>query len=109
MAITTGFTASLADAVLLDTYFDQIQTGGSGSSSFIQSDKNQNVVSTYVLVLTSGDIVYENQNGDPQFMQNVPTGIIPISATKILSSATVRGTSRITTADNMSWMADYKY
>lgn len=109
MAITMGYTTSLSDQVVLDTFFDQIQTGGSGSVSPIQTDPNQNVVSSYVLIGSAGDIVYENVHGDLQYMQSVPAGLMPMAATRIMTAGTVRGTPRTTTANLMSWMADYPY
>lgn len=109
MSITSGFTTPLSDAVVTDTFFDQIQTGGNGSVSSVQTNELQNVVSTYVLVSVAGDLVYENQQGDPQFVSGTPTGLFPLSAVRILSSATVRGTPRTTTASVSSWFAGYKY
>lgn len=109
MAITSGFTASLSDEVVIDSYFDQIDVGGSGTASNIQSQSTDKVVSTYVLVDQPGDIVFENQFGDPQFLKEVPAGLIPMSATRILSSAIVRGISRATTASLLSWLGDYRY
>lgn len=109
MAITMGFTTSLSDVVVLDQAFENRQSGGSGSASDIQSNPNQDVVSTYVFIATSGNLVYENAFGEAQYIAAAPAGLIPISATKILSSALVRGVFRSTTAMGMSWMADIKY
>lgn len=50
----------------------------------------------------TGDIVYMNTAGIPQFFPNAQgNNIYPIAATKILASATVNGTSRTTTATNI--------
>jgi len=109
MSITSGFTTPLSDAVVVDTFFDQIQTGGSGSVSSIQTNPNENVVSTYLFVSVAGDLVYENQQGDPQFVSGAPEGLFALSATRVLSAATVRGTPRTTTATVSNWFAGYKY
>lgn len=108
MAITLGFTASLSDAIVVDTYFDSIQTGGSGSYG-PQTEPFQNLASTYVLVQSAGDIVYENVFGDLQFVANAGEGLFPLAATRIVSSGTVRGTPRTTTATCSTWFGDYKY
>ncbi len=109
MAVTMGFTASLADVVVLDEFFDQIETGSSGSSSPFQTASTQNVVSSYVFVDVPGDIVYENQLGELQFINEAPAGFVPISATRIVSNGNVRGVPKSTTAGIMSWMGAPKY
>lgn len=109
MSITSGFTAALADTVTIDQYFGQIQTGGSSTVSNVQTNPYQNIMSTYVLVSAAGDIIFENQQGDLQYMPGTPEGLFPISATKIVSAGLVRGIPRTTTATVSTWYAGYKY
>ncbi len=50
----------------------------------------------------TGDIVYENSSGDPQFFPNAQgNNLYPIAARKILASAEVNGTERVTTASGI--------
>ncbi|HWI50094.1 MAG TPA: hypothetical protein VNU45_17935 [Rummeliibacillus sp.] len=50
----------------------------------------------------TGDIVYMNTAGIPQFFPNAQANnIYPIAAVRILASATVNGTPRTTTATNI--------
>jgi len=109
MAITNGFTTSLSDEVTVNEYFLNTQTGGSGTVSTSQTNSTQPVVSTYILVSNAGNIIYENQLGELQYVKLAPEGLFPLSATKILSSGNVRGTVRSTTAIISTWFADYKY
>jgi hypothetical protein len=52
----------------------------------------------------TGDIVYMNTAGVPQFFSNAQANnIYPIAATMILASATVNGTLRTTTATNITY------
>jgi hypothetical protein len=108
VAITLGFTASLSDEIVLDQYFDSIQTGGQGSYG-VPSEAFQNVTSTYVLVQTAGDIVFENALGELQFVSGAGEGLFPLAATRIVSLGTVRGVVKSTTAVCSTWFADYKY
>lgn len=51
---------------------------------------------------STGDIVYENSTGSPQFFPNAQgNNIYPIAARRILSTGTVNGISRTTTATNI--------
>lgn len=50
----------------------------------------------------TGNIVYENSNGDAQYFPNAQgNNIYPIAARRILSSGVVNGQSRTTTATNI--------
>ena len=108
MAITLGFTTSLSDEIVVDDYFLSIQTGGLGSYG-AQGEPFQNLTSTYVLIQAAGDIVYENCLGELQFVSNAGEGLFPLAATRIVSSGTVRGVSKTTTATCSTWFGDYKY
>ena len=88
MAITNGFACGYADSVTLDTAFPQ--------------------VSAYILVGTGGDIVFENSVGDAQFISNAGEGYHPIAALKVLTSGTVNGTPRTTTASGMTYLCTNK-
>ena len=109
MAITSLFTAGLSDEVVLDTPFLNYQSGGSGTASTIQTNPNQDVVCSYVIVQTSGSVVYRNSDGELQYIPTAPLGFLPISATEVVSAGTVRGTPRTTTGVVTTWMAGIKY
>lgn len=95
--ITFGFVPSYSDAVVNDSYF------------YIKSSTalNQRLIATYIAVMgASGDIVWENAQGDPQWLPGCLLGQqYIIGAARILSSATVRGTSRTTTATGLVWLS----
>ncbi len=51
---------------------------------------------------STGNIVYENTAGDAQYFPNAQgNNIYPIAARRILTSGTVNGVSRTTTATNI--------
>lgn len=105
MAITLGFTASRTDLAVIDTSFGTYD---------VTTTTSKLLVSSYILVEVAGDIVWENElNGNgPQYISNCPTGLIPIAATKILTSGTVGGilrTTNATTGDSITWFADISY
>ena len=79
--VTLGFTYSYSDAVVNDAAFP--------------------FPSTYIYVQTAGDIVYEAPDGAFQWLQGAGVGYHPISALRVLSSGTVNGNSRSTTATGM--------
>ena len=97
MAISNGVSAGYADVVIPDTPF------GVGSSGLP-------IMSTYISVGSSGDIVFRNTVGDLQFLSNVSSGtLIPIASTEIVSSGNVRGIFRTTTASLMGWLGSERY
>lgn len=89
--ITNGFVPSYSDAVTIGSPF---------------TSNNQTFVSAYICVGTGGDIVWQNAQGQPQWLPGALAGQVYIlGATKILASGTVNGVSRTTTASNMVWLA----
>ena len=92
---TNGFVPVASDAVVVDQVF-------SGSIA----GKTQNVVAAYITVGVGGDIVWKNQYGDLNWMPGTLAGLTyVIGAVEIVSSGTVNGTSRTTTATTMTWYA----
>jgi hypothetical protein len=81
--ITQGFTFSYSDLVTLDTNIPYV-------SSYI-----------YIPSGSVGDVVFEAPDGTAQWVKGAPAGYSPISATRVLTSGTVNGTPRTTTASNM--------
>lgn len=81
--ISWGFAFGYSDIATIDTYFPK--------------------PSCYLYVSgSSGDIVYENTAGDAQYFPGAAEmGIYPIAARRILTSGTVNGVSRTTTATNI--------
>jgi len=90
--ITWGFPPSYSDAVTNDTYF---------------TSNGLTLLAAYVYVSgASGDIVWENNKGQAQWLPAVLSGQTYIlGAQRILSSGTVNGTTRTTTATGLVWMA----
>jgi len=109
MAISMGFTASLSDVVSKDQYFRELQTGGTTTENYPQTNPLQYLQSTYILVSSAGDIVYENALGEAQYIPGAGEGLYPIAATRILSSGVVNGSNRTTTGVVSAWFGDYKY
>jgi hypothetical protein len=74
-----------------------------GYSDYATVDVSFPKPSIYIYVSGDpGDIVYQNSNGAAQWLPGVLAGgIYPIAATKILTSATVNGTTRTTTATDL--------
>ncbi len=88
-SIYYGPYAPFADLVVLDTVF-------------------VNGLSKYILVGGAGDVVFENEAGVPQFVKSVQAGtLLPVIAKRILTSGTVNGTPRTTTATDMSFLGGY--
>lgn len=80
--ITVGFSFSYSDVVTADKYFP--------------------FLSSYIYVNdTAGDIVYEAPDGSAQWVQGAGLGYNMIAAQRVLSSGTVNGTLRTTTATGM--------
>lgn len=97
MAISNGVTTGYADIVIPGTPFGTDSQGNP-------------LMSTYISVGSSGDIVFRNVLGELQFLSSVSSGtLIPIAATEIVASGTVRGTPRTTTASLMGWLASTGY
>lgn len=74
-----------------------------GYSDLATEDVNFTKPSCYLFVSgSSGDIVYENTAGQAQYFPNAQANnIYPIAARRILSSGTVNGVLRSTTATNI--------
>lgn len=87
--ITQGFTFSYSDLAVAGTLFP--------------------FPSTYLLVQTAGDLVYEAPDGTAQWVQAAQVGYHPISATRILASGTVNGTPRTTTAAGVVYCSSPPY
>lgn len=95
MAITWGFPPSYSDVVINNAYFT------------ISDTDTTKLLAAYIAVTgASGDIVWENNKGEPQWSPGVLLGErILMAAQRILSGATVRGTPRLTTATGLVWFA----
>jgi hypothetical protein len=94
---TFGFTCGRSGVATLDQLFSTTISG-----------VTYPVVSTYIIIPTTGaegGIVYENSAGEVMYWPYTVFGYNPIAATKILTSATVNGTPRTTTATPIGWMA----
>lgn len=93
--ITLGFPPSYGDVVVNDQPFT------------ISDTDTTPLVSAYIVVTgASGDIVWENNKGEPQWTPGLLQGqTYIIGAARILSAATVRGTPRSTTATGLVWLA----
>jgi hypothetical protein len=91
--VTWGFVASYSDLATVGKLFS--------------IDGISPIYATYVYVSgASGDIVWENALGEPQYLANAQAGqMYAIGARRILSSATVNGSVRTTAATNLVWMA----
>lgn len=90
--ITLGFVPSYSDAVTVDSDF---------------TSNGLTLLAAYIYVSgNSGDIVWENAQGEAQWLPGVLTGqSYLLGARKILATGTVNGVSRATTATGMVWMA----
>lgn len=87
--LTYGFVPAYSDAVTVDTAF---------TSSGVMC------MALYLSVGGGGDIVWQNAQGQSQWWPAAQAGQVYIlGAVKILSSATVNGVSRTTTATAMTW------
>ncbi len=95
MMITWGFVASYSDAVTLDTPFTTTVNGDLLT-----------VNASYIAVTGSGDIVWLNGLGIPQWLPGALAGqMYPIGASQIVLAATVNGIPRSTTATGLVWLA----
>lgn len=93
--ITWGFVASYSDAVTLDTPFTTTVNGDLLT-----------VNASYIAVTGSGDIVWLNGLGIPQWLPGALAGqMYPIGASQIVLAATVNGIPRSTTATGLVWLA----
>jgi len=74
-----------------------------GYSDYITIDVNFPKPSVYIYVSgVGGDIVYENTAGQAQWIPGaIEAGIYPIAARRILTSGSVNGTTRTTTAGDL--------
>ena len=93
--ITLGFTGSYSDAVTVDTTFPLFN--------------GQPFASTYIYVGVAGDIVWKNPLGVLNWLPGAAVGYHPISAIEIVSSGTVNGNMRTTTASSMAYLASGNY
>lgn len=95
--LTNGFVASASDEVVIGEFLYQSDAGVNYPVSYIYIEATG----------SGGDLVWLNSNGVPQFSPELAPGQYhPIGATKIVASATVRGTLRTTTVgDAMAWFA----
>ena len=96
--ITNGFTCETSDLVTVGTAF---------------SDPNSSisVISSYISIPTTGTeggIVYVNRAGQTCYWPYAFIGYNPISAVKILASATINSVLRTTTATPMYWHAAFQ-
>lgn len=65
-------------------------------------------LSKYITVGVGGDIVYENADGEMQFIPNVLDGaILPIVAKRIVGAANVRTFPRVTSASSLGWIGGF--
>ena len=87
--VTLGFTFSYSDNVTTDVNFP--------------------FVSSYILVGISGDLVYEAPDGSAQWIPSCPAGYNPVAAVKVLSTGTVNGTPRATTAGSLVYCSAPKF
>ena len=87
--ITLGFVPSASDVVTVGSFF--VSSGVTYQAG-------------YIFVGGSGDIVWENNQGQPQWFPGAQANMgYILGARRILASATVNGTSRTTTATSMVW------
>ena len=87
--LTLGFAYSYSDVATVGTAFQ--------------------FASTYIYVQGEGDIVYQAPDGSAQWLQGASVGYHPIGTSLILSSGTVNGVSRTTTATGISYCSSAKY
>ncbi|MBX4189690.1 hypothetical protein KW791_00110 [Candidatus Parcubacteria bacterium] len=88
--ITLGFAAGYSDLATLDSEFPY-----PSSYIYISGD--------------TGNVVWQNSNGANQYLPNAQSGgLYPIGAKMILSSGTVNGTSRTTTATDIVYLSSAK-
>jgi hypothetical protein len=96
--ITWGFVVSYSDAVTIGQPFLATVNGN-----------KLPLTATYIGVETSGgsgDIVWLNALGIPQWLPNCQAGqFYPIGASQIVASGVVNGVSRTTTATDLIWLA----
>ncbi len=89
--ITYGFVPSYSDAVTIGNYF---------------YNGTEQLCATYIYVGSAGDIVWENNQGEPQWFPGAIAGQGYImGAARILASGVVNGVSRTTTASSMCWFS----
>lgn len=78
-----------------------------GYSDLATIDENFAKPSAYLYVSgDSGDIVFENSNGDPQYFPNAQgNNLYPIAARRILTSGEVNGVERTTSATDIVYLS----
>lgn len=88
--ITLGFTFTYSDDVVADVEFPY--------------------QSSYIYVSDApGDIVYQAPDGSAQWVRDAGLGYNPIATRKILSTGTVNGVSRTTTATGLVYCCSPTY
>lgn len=93
---TAGFVCGLGDEMLLDTP--------------LPSNNGYQIVTSYLYINgTDGDVVFRNSAGDLQFLPSAAVGVHPVAAIEIVTSGTVNGTPRTTTATGFSYLASNPY
>ncbi len=86
-----GFIPRWSDAVTIGSFFTK-------------PNYSQYFLAAYIVASSAGDIVWENNLGEPQWSPGIQANVpLIIGAQRILSSATVNGNSRTTTASGMVW------
>lgn len=94
--LTLGFSCGLGDEMVVDTP--------------LSSNNGYQLVTTYIYInTTAGDLVWRNSNGDLGYLPDAAVGVHAIAAIEIVSSGTVNGTPRTTTAVGFSYLATYPY
>jgi len=97
VAITLGVSAGYSNAVANDIPFGFDALG-------------KPFISTYIIVGTTGNIVWKNSVGELQYVQNVSSGTtLGIAATEIVSAGNVYGVLRTTTAAQLSALWSNQY
>lgn len=77
-----------------------------GYSGLVTLDEDLPHPSAYISVsATAGDIVFVNTAGETQYWPFAFIGYNPIAAKRILTSATIDGVLRATTAGVLGWAA----
>lgn len=92
--VTWGFVPSYSGAITIGQPFTKTYNG-----------VTYTFTAMYIVVGGAGDIVWLNALGEPQWLPGCQANQVYIlGASQIVSSATVDGVSRTTTATNLTWM-----
>jgi hypothetical protein len=99
MAYTPGFSCQISDLVTQNVPF-----------AAPHPTPNQTICSSYIIVPTTGSeggFVYENPAGEICYWPYAFVGYNPVAARQILTSATINGVNRTTTAAPLYWAGTY--